>query len=308
MNNEILYQSDKCFLINNDNELIINYNNNTYYLDSYPYEPCLYVKLNNKMVVIIHNSFNTFEIIDVARNKNKIRAITGKEYGIEEICELLVCAIDSKVFDIDISYLEKQLAHEILVKNKNDNIIENKSKLELYLNEINNNIRELTEDVFYKEYKKYAECVLDYCIINSDLNYNGEELHKKVVIFAMLKWAKKLKDEYDIDITLNSENMKASRLDAKSFFEISAEGKEKNKQYWYLFLNPPYGCNYKIKDFEYINSILFPKGYDNLEIFEWSTDWSNYFDEGLEWWGARCTSIYDKNMNRFVVIGASATD
>ena len=75
-----------------------------------------------------------------------------------------------------------------------------------------------------------------------------------------------------------------------------------------MFLNPPYGCNYSIKDFKYINDILFPKGYNKLEIFEWSSDWSNYFNDGLEWWGAKCISIYDNNMNRFVVIGASATD
>ena len=51
-----------------------------------------------------------------------------------------------------------------------------------------------------------------------------------------------------------------------------------------------------------------PNGFDKLEIFEWSTDWSSYFDDGLEWWGARCVSIYDKECDRFVVIAASATD
>ncbi len=301
MNNEILYESNKCSLINNGNELIFNNNKNMYYLDSYPYEPCLYIKLNNKIVVTIHNSFNTFEIIDIAKNKSKIKAITGKEYNIEEICELLIWAINSKILDTDISYLEKQLTQKLI---KSDNIIEPKTKLKLSLNEFSNNMRELTEDIFYKEYSKYDKCVLDYCIVKSDLEYNGAELHKKIVLFSMLKWAK----IYNFDITINHQKMKANKLNAKSFFEILPESKEKNKQYWYLFLNPPHGCNYKIKDFEYINSILFPKGYDDLEIFEWSTDWSNYFDDGLEWWGARCISIYDKKMHRFVVIGASATD
>ncbi len=303
MNNEILYQSENCFLIDNCNELIFNYNN-MYYLESNPYEPCLYIKLDNKIVVIIHNSFTTFEIIDVAKNNSKINAITGKEYDIKEICELLICAINSNVYDTDISYLEKQLPHEILEIRKNDIAIEHDAKLD----ESSNNIRELTEDVFYKEIKKYNECVLDYCIIKMDMDYNNEESHKKAVIFAMSKWAKILKDTCNIDITVNKEKMKANRINTKSFFEISTENKEKSNQYWYLFLNPPHGCNYNIKDFEHINSILFPKGYNELEIFEWSTDWSNYFDDGLEWWGAKCISIYDKNMNRFVVIGASATD
>ena len=34
----------------------------------------------------------------------------------------------------------------------------------------------------------------------------------------------------------------------------------------------------------------------------------NYFDDGKEWWGTALWSIYDKWMNRFVIIGASLTD
>ena len=33
-----------------------------------------------------------------------------------------------------------------------------------------------------------------------------------------------------------------------------------------------------------------------------------YFDEGHEWWGALCLTVYDKTLDRFVVIMASATD
>ena len=60
--------------------------------------------------------------------------------------------------------------------------------------------------------------------------------------------------------------------------------------------------------FRKVNSALFPEGTDELEVYEWTTDWSNYFDDGHEWWGAACWSVYDKNMNRYVVIMASATD
>lgn len=305
MNNEIIYQSDKCSLISNNHDLIFDDKHDKYYLDSYPYEPCLYMKLDNKIVIIIHNSFNIYEIVDVAKNNKKIKAITGKEYDIKGICELLLCTINCQVFDTDISYLEKKLNNDISLNDKNENIVDEE------INPISNdfyNIREISDDIFYKEYKKYNECVLDYCIIKSDLDYNDEVSHKWVVIFAMSKWAKVLKNKYNIDITFNINKMQASKLKAKDFFEISNDNKEDRKSYGYLFLNPPHGCSYNIKDFEYINNLLFPKGFDNLEIFEWSTNWSNYFDDGLEWWGARCISIYDKNMNRFVVIGASATD
>ena len=40
----------------------------------------------------------------------------------------------------------------------------------------------------------------------------------------------------------------------------------------------------------------------------WTTDWSDLFDAGHEWYGACCWSIYEKRMNRYVVMLVSATD
>ena len=125
----------------------------------------------------------------------------------------------------------------------------------------------------------------------------------------MKKWKRILKNEYGMDIYYNTDKMKANKLKIKEFFALPSKNYDKdNKPYWYLFLHPPHGSNYSADDFVYINKVLFPNGYDSLEIYDWSTDWSNYFDEGLEWWGSRCISIYDKSLNRFVIIGASATD
>ena len=61
-------------------------------------------------------------------------------------------------------------------------------------------------------------------------------------------------------------------------------------------------------DFDRLNAALFPEGTEGLEVYEWTTDWSEYFDEGREWWGTLCLTVYDKGMDRFVVILASATD
>ena len=249
---EFLYKSIDFYLIKRNDELIFEKNGNLYYLSSSAYEPCLYIKLNNKIIVIIHNSFNISEIEYVAQN-NKIRAITGKYYDIKEICELIDYAISSNVYDVDISYLQNKI--------------------------LDNSIKELVDDIFYKEYEKYSECVLDYCIVKIDEEYNFEKSHKEAVIFAMKKWKKVLKDSYDMDIIYNLEKMVSKRIDAKKFLSENSEN-----SYSFLFLNPPHGCNYTIEDFDYINSILFPNGYHELEVFEWSTNWSNYFDDGLEWW------------------------
>ena len=164
---------------------------------------------------------------------------------------------------------------------------------------------ELTNDIFYKEYKKYNRCVLDYFIIKSNLN------HKDVLLYAM----NKIKEE-DNFITIEKEKMKYKKIDSNELFKLPKNyEKEKHnlskgykRPYWFLFLNPPHNTNYSIEDFIKINNILFPKGKEQLEIYDWNVEWSNYFDDGLEWWGAAAISIYDKLLDRYIIILASSTD
>ena len=78
--------------------------------------------------------------------------------------------------------------------------------------------------------------------------------------------------------------------------------------YWYALMEPVHGKRNKPEDFRKVNEVLFPNGTDALDIYEWSTDWSDLFDAGHEWYGACCWTIYDKSMNRYVVMLVSATD
>ena len=78
--------------------------------------------------------------------------------------------------------------------------------------------------------------------------------------------------------------------------------------YWYALMEPIHGRRNKPEDFKKVNEVLFPNGTDALDIYEWTTDWSGFFDAGHEWYGACCWSIYDKSMNRYVVMLVSATD
>ncbi|MCR5160285.1 MAG: hypothetical protein K6C06_00785 [Lachnospiraceae bacterium] len=78
--------------------------------------------------------------------------------------------------------------------------------------------------------------------------------------------------------------------------------------YWYALMEPVHGRRNKPEDFRKVNGVLFPNGTDALDIYEWSTDWSDLFDAGHEWYGACCWSVYDKTMNRYVVMLVSATD
>ena len=78
--------------------------------------------------------------------------------------------------------------------------------------------------------------------------------------------------------------------------------------YWYALMEPVQGRRKRPEDFRKVNEALFPKGTDGLEICEWTTDWSDLFDAGHEWYGACCWSVYDRNMDRYVVMLVSATD
>ena len=125
---------------------------------------------------------------------------------------------------------------------------------------------------------------------------------------------------YDID------KAEPSRLDQQVFFycpnivksdyfgnvTYDAEWKPDNSgttvPYWYALMEPVHGRRNKPEDFKKVNEVLFPNSTDVLDIYEWTTDWSDYFDAGHEWYGACCWSIYDKTLNRYVVMLVSATD
>ena len=201
-------------------------------------------------------------------------------------------------------------------------------------------MRELTKDPFYALIKKYDRCVIDYCLIEDDTPHQGYRSHKDAVLFAMRKVM-----ERHIDTQLNSETGDCGRVRDEPFPWNPDIGKAQARQidpiaflhlpeivrtnhagqkfydcglpdplkgepipYWYAFWETPHPSGYGPDEFRKVNSVLLPQGTDGLEIYEWTTDWSDYFDDGHEWWGAACWSIFDKRMNRYVVIMASATD
>jgi hypothetical protein len=201
-------------------------------------------------------------------------------------------------------------------------------------------MRELINDPFYELIKKYDRCVIDYCLIEDDTPHQGCRSHKDAVLFALLKVIERYIDEQLISEVgccrevqaepfpwnLDIGKAKAHRIDAAAllhvpvilrtdrigqrFYDCGWPDFLKGEQipYWYAFWEAPHGTGYGPDEFMKVNAVLFPKGTDELEVYEWSTDWSNYFEAGYEWWGAACWSVFDRRMNRYTVIMASATD
>lgn len=167
-----------------------------------------------------------------------------------------------------------------------------------------------SDDAFYRLIAEYPDIVCEYCLINAEnqnaktsgvFPYRGADSHRLALDCA----ARELFDDarewaYDL------EGARRRKLSGKALF--APVGSDAWLNYRKAFLCPPHGNAYTDDDFERVNAVLFPGGANGLEIDRWTTDWSSYFDEGREWWGALCLTVYDKSLDRFVVIMASATD
>lgn len=169
---------------------------------------------------------------------------------------------------------------------------------------------EAADAAFYKMIDEYPDVVCDYCLIKHGnryekaegvFPYNGVESHRAALSCA----ARELFDdgrEWSYDLS----GARCRKLKSQALFAPVDSDEWLN--YRKAFLCPPYGNAYTDSDFERVNAVLFPGGTDGSEVYRWTTDWSEYFDEGREWWGALCLTVYDKTLDRFVVIMASATD
>ncbi|MFD2568722.1 hypothetical protein [Pseudotenacibaculum haliotis] len=94
--------------------------------------------------------------------------------------------------------------------------------------------------------------------------------------------------------------------------------KNDKSEYWTqgfmeTFLEPPHGTevgknkleigNYFLSTCDFLFSNL-----NELTIYKWSVDCSNYFDAGKEWWGSQFWTVYNPTKDYYIGIAASATD
>ena len=188
----------------------------------------------------------------------------------------------------------------------------------------------IDNDAFYEYIKRYDQDSeyhlvgeVEYNLLIDDEPYEGVRSHR-AALRAVFEWlADRMSPPvYDID------RAKPSPLDPQEFFYCpnilktdhygnalyDAEWAPNDENfgtsvpYWYALMEPVHGRRNKPEDFRKVNELLFPKGTDALDIYEWTTDWSDLFDAGHEWYGACCWSVYDKALNRYVVMLVSATD
>ncbi len=156
---------------------------------------------------------------------------------------------------------------------------------------------ERAEDPFERLIAGYPDLAVEYFIVK-DVPFCGYESHRK----ALKEAFGRICGDWDGD----PDRAEGKKIDPAELFSSAYPDGKLN--YRKAFLYPPHENGYTGKDFARVNAALFPNGTDGLEAYEWTTDWSEYFDEGHEWWGTLCLTVYDKTLGRFAVIMASATD
>lgn len=82
--------------------------------------------------------------------------------------------------------------------------------------------------------------------------------------------------------------------------------------YQFAFSYPPYhlhGLDEHAEErlFPAINYELFGDNWEALTIYNWSTDWADYFNEGHEWWGSFLWTVYSTQTKVLVGIAVSAS-
>lgn len=272
-------------------------------LTCHPYEPCLYITEESGAMTAVHNAFDPSSVLWAFSKEMTVTSITGFEYDAKDFCRMVEYAagmVDIGIDDAEkvfVGRAKKKRAPE--EKEKKDKPSEGGEK---YRPE---NGRIIEDDPFYSLIAKYPDCVVDYCLVANENAAGGYNSHR----FALVLACRRLFIDDDDEAIWHYDVGKAdARVISVEELFAPASGDGEKLNYRRAFLAPPYPSGYTERDFDMINSALFPNGTEGLEVFEWTTDWSEYFDEGHEWWGALCLTVYDKKLDRIIVILASATD
>ena len=274
-------------------------NGERYALSSHPYEPCLYITDEKGAMSTVHNAFEPLVVFEVLRDGKTVTSITGHEYNAKDFCRMV--EYSARLGDISIDYAERVFGGKKgfdRQRGKNNDKTPEASGIFAPPD----GVSVIKEDPFYDVFEQYPDSVVDICLIKNEVLYGGVNSHFNALITAALHI---ISDEWEL--RFESVKIKAKPISAEQFLSREKTSGE-NLNFRTAFLYPPYPVGHNDKDFDRLINAIFPKGTDNLDIYKWSTDWSDYFDDGKEWWGTLCLTVYDKNLDRFAVIMAAATD
>ena len=266
-----------------------------------PFEPCLYISDGYGMQVSVHSSFDPAAVMECFLNSRTVTSITGLEYDAKDFCRMVEYACGAG--DISIDEAEKVFAGRADKKHTCTDSKRKKKDCPDSDQTPSDPDSIIYDDPFYLIIDEYPDTEVDFCLVRNDRSDNGPGAHRRALACAcrhMFFDGKEKIWKYDCGAA------EGRRIAVCDLFSVPE--KERGENYRGAFMYPPHGARYSDADFDRVNAALFPCGTEHIEVYEWTTDWSEYFDEGHEWWGALCYTVYDGCSDRFTVIMASATD
>lgn len=170
--------------------------------------------------------------------------------------------------------------------------------------------------------------VLDYVILRAEAGMTPSQLHRAAALAGIAVIDNRLKKRaeappYPVErLKWDESKLTGEPVSFASFWgtddvmpkQLSphTQGIPDIDGYKTAFFHPPYHLHMPMQEgeilFDRINKFVLGPDPTGCEIVSWSTDWSNYFDAGNEWWGAFYWTVRPKSSNSIVVIGASSTD
>lgn len=299
-NDGVVYRDERYTLGKKDGVPYLTVNGRTYRLSCHPYEPCLYLTDETGALTAVHNAFDPADVLVFAQIGKIFTSVTGREYDARDFCEMAAYAAGKGNVGIEIA--EAVFGGRPKKKTAPDGRPAGKPPEGEAVFICPEDVCVIEEDLFYGVAADYPGSVIDFCLIQTGHPYEGIDSHWDALLRAALRIT-----AGDGELRFAPGEITAKLIPPDGLF-APASGTGEALNYRRAFLYPPHPCGHTDADFERLNDALFPRGRDRLEAFKWSTEWSDYFEEGREWWGTLCVTVYDGAMDRFAVIMASATD
>ena len=288
----------------------------TYLLSCHGYEPCMYITGEGGALTAVHNSFDPSAVLAVFRRGGTVTSITGREYDARDFCEMVEYAAgmgDAFIDDAERVFGDRpkkkpsaKIPGATPVGDTADALPVGDTAGALPVGDADGaaGYGIIRDDPFLDVVAGYPDSAVDFCLVKSGSTDAAQNAHRNALACACRELL--AGDGEDDAWTYDLGRARARRIGVDALF--APEDAHGALNYRRAFLSPPWDSVYTDADFAHLNATLFPNGTDGLEAYEWTTDWSDYFDDGHEWWGALCLTVYDKSLDRFAVILASATD
>lgn len=244
-------------------------------LSGHPFEPCLYITDEKGNLSIVHHSFEPSSILEAFCEGRPVTSVTGRRYSARDFCRMVEYAAGKGEMDMDDA--EQVFGGEV-------NVQPATQRKEYPF---------ITDDPFLTLIQNYPDAVPEFYLLKNAGFPSGLRGHQMALEAASHRLM-------DADEETEGWNYDLSRAKATRMSPAQMSFRD-------AFLDPSYGGAYTDEDYARIHAALFPEGTQQLEIYQWSTDWSEYFDEGNACGAALCLSYYDRSRDRFVVILSSAT-